>query len=269
MLCRLLCSEIEEQHSEQNEKKVNKLSLEVLLVEDGCTEEEADDDRTAADHADDTDHGSRQAQCVEIYEIGSRKEDADEDDAPMPMEWGGVLLGRPPYHQEHGSHEEALVDVVPALHDHSIQSYTTILGWSHQILVVETAYCTENGSQHDEVNPLVVLEVDALLLSAARKHGEGDDGKDDTNPLVEVEYLAVNQQGTHECHYRTGGIDRPHDGEWQMLHAEITEDPTAQYDETLEHDLLVNFPSAFGYMEHGSIQRISCIAQDDERQEDE
>ena len=105
-------------------------------MEDGCTEEEADDDRTAADHADDTDHGSRQAQCVEIYEIGSRKEDADEDDAPMPMEWGGVLLGRPPYHQEHGSHEEALVDVVPALHDHSIQSYTTILGWSHQILIV-------------------------------------------------------------------------------------------------------------------------------------
>ena len=114
-----------------------------------------------------------------------------------------------------------------------------------------------------------MLEVDALLLSAARKHGKGDDGKNDTNPLVEVEYLAVNQQGTHECHYRTGGIDRPHDGEWQMLHAEITEDPTAQYDETLEHDILVNFPSAFGYMEHGSIQRISCIAQDDERQEDE
>lgn len=120
MLCRLLCSEIEEQHSEQNEKKVNKLSLEVLLVEDGCSEEEADDDRTAADHTDDTDHGSRQAQCVEIYEISSRKEDADEDDAPMPMEWGGVLLGRPPDHQEHGSHEEALVDVVPALHDHSV-----------------------------------------------------------------------------------------------------------------------------------------------------
>ena len=105
-------------------------------MEDGCSEEKADDDRTAADHADDTDHGSRQAQCVEIYEISSRKEDADEDDAPMPMEWGGVLLGRPPYHQEHGSHEEALVDIVPALYDHSIQSHTTILGWSHQILIV-------------------------------------------------------------------------------------------------------------------------------------
>ena len=34
-----------------------------------------------------------------------------------------------------------------------------------------------------------------------------------------------------------------HDGEGQMLHAEITENPTAQYDETLEHDVLVNFPS--------------------------
>ena len=54
-----------------------------------------------------------------------------------------------------------------------------------------------------------------------------------------------------------------------MLHAEIAENPAAQYDETLDHDVLVNFPSAFSYMEHGSIQRISCIAQDDERQEDE
>ena len=136
-------------------------------MEDGGSEEEADDDRTSANHADDTDHGSRQAQCVEIYEIGSRKEDTDEDDAPMPMEWGGVLLGRPPYHQEHRTHEEALVDVIPALNYHSVQSHTAILGWSHQILIVESAHRSEHGSQHDEVDPLVVLEVDALLLSAA------------------------------------------------------------------------------------------------------
>ena len=34
-----------------------------------------------------------------------------------------------------------------------------------------------------------------------------------------------------------------HDGERQVLHAEITENPAAQYDETLEHDVLVNFPT--------------------------
>ena len=55
-------------------------------MEDGCSEEEADDDRTAADHADDTDHGSRQAQCVEIYKIGSRKEDTDEDESTRSEE---------------------------------------------------------------------------------------------------------------------------------------------------------------------------------------
>ena len=50
-------------------------------MEDGCTEEEADNDRTAADHAHDTNHGTRQAERIEIYEVGSREEDADEDDA--------------------------------------------------------------------------------------------------------------------------------------------------------------------------------------------
>ena len=123
----LLRSEVEEEHTEQDEEEIYELRLEVLLVEDGCTEEEADDDRTTADHAHDTDHGTRQAERIEIYEVGSREEDADEDDAPVPMEWGGVLLRWPPDHQEHGSHEEALVDIVPALYDHSIQSYTTIL----------------------------------------------------------------------------------------------------------------------------------------------
>ena len=89
-------------------------------MEDGCTEEEADDDRTAANHAHDTDHGARQTQSVEINEVGCRKEDTDEDDTPVPVERGRILLGRPPYHQQHGSHEETLVDVVPALHNHSV-----------------------------------------------------------------------------------------------------------------------------------------------------
>ena len=86
-----------------------------------------------------------------------------------------------------------------------------------------------------------MLEVDTFFLAAARKHGKGDDGKYDTNPLIQIQYLAINQQGTHEGHYRSGGIDRSHDGERQVFHAEITEDPAAQYDETLEHDVLVNF----------------------------
>ena len=80
----------------------------------------ADDNRTAANHAHDTDHGARQTQSIEINEVGCRKEDTDEDDTPVPVEWGRILLGRPPYHQQHGSHEETLVDVVPALHNHSV-----------------------------------------------------------------------------------------------------------------------------------------------------
>ena len=40
----LLGSEVEEEHTEQDEEEIYELRLEVLLVEDGCAEEEADDD---------------------------------------------------------------------------------------------------------------------------------------------------------------------------------------------------------------------------------
>ena len=82
----LLRAKIEEEHSKQYQEKIDKLSLEVLLVEDGGSEEEADDDTASAHHAYDTDHRTWQTQRIEIYEVGCTEEDADEDDGPMPAE---------------------------------------------------------------------------------------------------------------------------------------------------------------------------------------
>ena len=82
----LLRAKIEEEHSKQYQEKIDKLSLEVLLVKDGGSEEEADDDTASAHHAYDTDHRTWQTQRIEIYEVGCTEEDADEDDGPMPAE---------------------------------------------------------------------------------------------------------------------------------------------------------------------------------------
>ena len=55
-------------------------------MEDGGSEEEADDDTASAHHAYNTDHRTWQTQRIEIYEVGCTEEDADEDDGPMPAE---------------------------------------------------------------------------------------------------------------------------------------------------------------------------------------
>ena len=77
------------------------------------TEEEADDDTASANHRDDGDHGTIKTEGVEVGEVGCGEEDGDEDDAPVPTEWGCLLVGGPPEEEEHGEHHEELVDVVP------------------------------------------------------------------------------------------------------------------------------------------------------------
>ena len=145
-------------------------------MEDGGSKEEADDDTSASHHTHDTDHGSWQTQCIEIDEVCCAQEDTDEYDRPVPVEWGGTVFLRPPDHEHHRSHEEELVDIVPALYNHSVQSYATILWGSHEIFVIKTADSSQYGSQDDEVDPLVMLEVDSFFLSAFAEHGERDDG---------------------------------------------------------------------------------------------
>ena len=57
----LFSSEVKEEHSEQNKEQVNELRLQVLLMENGSSKQEADDDRSSTNHAHNADHGSWQA----------------------------------------------------------------------------------------------------------------------------------------------------------------------------------------------------------------
>ena len=70
-----------------------------------------------------------------------------------------------------------------------------------------------------------MLKVDAFLFPRTAQHEERNDGHQHAYPLIHIQLLAEYQQGTHQRHDRTGGIDRPDDGERKMLHAEIAECP--------------------------------------------
>ena len=97
---------------------------------------------------------------------------SDEDDAPVPAERSCLTSLWQPQHQQHDSHHEALVDIVPALHHHAVQSHTSTGRRSHEVFVVKTADCPQQRGEHDEINPTVVLEVDAFFLAATTEHEE-------------------------------------------------------------------------------------------------
>ena len=191
---------------------------------------------------------------IEIYEICRTEEDADEDDSPMPAEGrSGVALGIP-QHKHHNEHHEALIDVVPALHHHTVEPYSTFILRCHEVFVVESADSTEHSGKDDEIYPLVVFEVDALLLAASAEHEKGCDSQRHTNPLINVEPFAKDEQGSHQYHYRTGGIDWSDDSERQMLHTEISEYPGGQYDKALADYIFVDLPSSGCHMEYRPVE---------------
>ena len=113
IVCTLFASDEEEEHGEEDKGEVDEFCLEVRFLEYHCSEEEGDDDAATAYHGDDADHGVVHAKGVEIGKVGSGEEYGDEDDAPIPMEWGGLLACRIPEEKEHEEHHEELVDVVP------------------------------------------------------------------------------------------------------------------------------------------------------------
>ena len=211
-LLSMLCAQIQEHHSQKHEEEVESLALSVLLVKDECSEEERNDYASAAHHAHDANHCSVEAEAVEVHKVGRAQEERDEDDAPVPVEWGSALALRIPQQQHHRSHHEELVDVVVTLYCHLVQSHAAVLWCSHQILVVQTAYCSEDVCQHHEQNPFVVLEVDAFLLSASAKHEERYHGESHANPLVDVQPLAKHEECAHEHHYRARGVYRAYNG---------------------------------------------------------
>ena len=65
-----MTANIEEHHTQQHQRQIEGLGLEVLLVEEKRTKHETHHHATSADHRYDADHRIRQTQRIEIHEIG-------------------------------------------------------------------------------------------------------------------------------------------------------------------------------------------------------
>ena len=147
MLVVFSTAEVEEEHAQEDEGKVDDFCLEVLFVEEEGSEEEGDDNAGAAYHRHDGNHGIGKAQRIEIDEVGSAEEEADEDDHPIPTKGCGTMMTRPPQQQQHDAHHATLVDVVPALHQHPVDTDAAVVGSCHEIFVVKGADGTQQRCQ--------------------------------------------------------------------------------------------------------------------------
>lgn len=87
-----------------------------------------------------------------------------------------------------------------------------------------------------------MAEVDAFFLSADAEKEEGNNGQKNTYPLVYVQLFAEDEHGTDENHYRTCRIDGADDGDGQMFHCEVSENPRREDNATLQYDELMDFP---------------------------
>ena len=233
------------------------------------TEEETDQHGAAPHHGDNGNHGSVEAEGVEIGKVGGGEEHRDEDDAPVPTEGGSLLAEREPQEEEHGKHHEELVEGVPRLHGEFVQSHTTVLGRCHQELVVESADGAQHIGEHHEDNPFVVLEIDTFFLAGAREHPESYHGNDDTDPLPHIQPFAKERDAADEHPDGAGGIDGANDGNGQMFQPEVGEEPTAEHDERLEQDVFMFCPPVLMSVEEAVFGDVSLCREDDERQEDE
>ncbi len=70
-----------------------------------------------------------------------------------------------------------------------------------------------------------MFKINPLFLSRTTQHEKGDNSQHHTNPLIKIQPFAKHKHSSDKYHYRAGGINRPYDGNRQMLHPEITEYP--------------------------------------------
>ena len=144
-----------------------------MLAEQHCPAQERDDDRTAADHRHDGDHGVGLVQGVEIGEIGQHEEERDQRNGPSPVERGGRTATRPPEDADDDRHQAEQIEVAPALHEDRVET-------RHDIFVVQSAYDGGQSRHRDTEYPDVVTEIDPF---AAARTAQQEEREVSTTPV--------------------------------------------------------------------------------------
>ena len=101
-----------------------------------------------------------------------------------------------------------------------------------------------------------MFKVNALLLSASAQHKKRKDRHQYPYPLIEIQSFAKHQQGSHQYHHRTGGVNRPHNGYRKILHAEISQYPRRKDNDRLQNNKSVYLPPHHGNKEKSAFQCI-------------
>ena len=230
----LVGSDPDECHSDEDDSQVDELCAEVPLLEEDDGAGERDDHRTASYQRHYGNHRLRVIQRCEVCEIGEADEKRNERNGPSPLERSGFAALRIPYKTADHCHNDHLVEVEPALHEHRAE-------FLHYVLVVQAADGSENCRQAHAPYPFVLLEVDCFLLSRTAHQVDGEQRQQDADPLVCVQPFAEKHYGSHQHEHRPGRVDRADDRKRQVLQTEISAYPRRQHDERLQHHQQMRF----------------------------
>ena len=124
--------------------------------------------------------------------------------------------------QQVNSKQKTLIGIKPELYWLLIKMQPVGI---EQVSVEECRQGAKDIGKNHTYYPPVVAEVDTLFPAAAAEEIEGGDGDKHTYPLQQVEMLAKESESTDEHHDRTSGVDRPNDGDRQVLQSGISAYP--------------------------------------------
>ena len=135
---------------------------------------------------------------------------------------------RIPHQRAYDRHDDHLVEIEPALHEHRAERL-------HYVLVIQSAHGSHKGRRRHAPYPPVAPEVYILLLSGPAHEEYGRKGDQDADPLTDIEPFTEDQHRSDQHDDRSGRIDRPDDGQRQVLKTEIAAYPRRQHDERFQH----------------------------------
>ena len=131
------------------------------------------------------------------------------------------------------------------------------------------AALAEIKRQDEVLNSFVTVDEEGALKRAAEVQKRIESGEL-TGPLAGVQPLAEDEHGPDEHHDGARGIDRPHDGDGKVLHAEIAEDPGRKDDDGFERHQPMGMERTGRRLQHRTFEPPeSAFGREERRKEDE
>ena len=125
-----------EEHTNQYKHQIDDFTFQILFVEHHGSKQEGDNYTSPSYHRYNGYHRIFHAQSIKVYKVGSGQENGYQQNAPAPVKRSGSFTLGKPKKENDSSHHKQLIDIVPRLYHHVVEMI-------HQVLVVQSAGCTE------------------------------------------------------------------------------------------------------------------------------